>query len=91
MSAIALWDSATLIPALKVLYPNQDDFKEAMLRHNEFFNCHPYTGNAVIGVSLALEEQRAAKAHFRRGHFLHQGGAWDRCPASATRCSRPPL
>ena len=49
-----------MIPALKVLYPNQDDFKEAMLRHNEFFNCHPYTGNAVIGVSLALEEQRAA-------------------------------
>lgn len=30
-----------------------------MMRHNEFFNCHPYTGNAVIGVSLALEEQRA--------------------------------
>lgn len=49
-----------MIPTLKVLYPNQDDFKEAMLRHNEFFNCHPYTGNAVIGVSLALEEQRAA-------------------------------
>lgn len=49
-----------MIPALKVLYPDQEDFKEALLRHNEFFNCHPYTGNAVIGVSLALEEQKAA-------------------------------
>lgn len=49
----------SMIPALRVLYPNQEDFQEAMQRHNEFFNCHPYTGNAVIGVSLALEEQRA--------------------------------
>ncbi len=48
-----------MIPALKVLYPNEADFKEALARHNEFFNCHPYTGNAVLGVTLALEEQRA--------------------------------
>ncbi|OCN04521.1 PTS mannose/fructose/sorbose family IID subunit [Erysipelotrichaceae bacterium MTC7] len=48
-----------MIPALKKLYPNQDDLTEALTRHNEFFNCHPYTGNAVMGVSLALEEQRA--------------------------------
>lgn len=48
-----------MIPALKKLYPNQADFKEALKRHNEFFNCHPYTGNAVLGVTLALEEQRA--------------------------------
>lgn len=48
-----------MIPALKALYPEQERFNEAMQRHNEFFNCHPYTGNAVIGVSLALEEQRA--------------------------------
>ena len=45
----------SMIPALRVLYPNQEDFQEAMQRHNEFFNCHPYTGNAVIGVSLALD------------------------------------
>ncbi len=49
-----------MIPALRVLYPDQANFREAMKRHNEFFNCHPYTGNAVIGVSLALEEQRAS-------------------------------
>ncbi|MEB6551353.1 PTS system mannose/fructose/sorbose family transporter subunit IID [Heyndrickxia sporothermodurans] len=49
----------SLLPALKKLYPNSQDFKEAIVRHNEFFNCHPYTTNAIIGVSLALEEQRA--------------------------------
>lgn len=48
-----------MIPALKKLYPDQEAFIEALKRHNEFFNCHPYTGNAVLGVTLALEEQRA--------------------------------
>lgn len=48
-----------MIPALKKLYPNKEEFTEALKRHNEFFNCHPYTGNAVLGVALALEEQKA--------------------------------
>lgn len=48
-----------MIPALRKLYPNPDDFRDAMGRANEFFNCHPYTGNAVLGVTLALEEQKA--------------------------------
>jgi len=48
-----------MVPALKKLYPNQEDLIAAVHRHNEFFNCHPYTGNAVLGVTLALEEQKA--------------------------------
>ena len=49
-----------MIPAIKKLYPNNEAEQIAALkRHNEFFNCHPYTGNAVLGVALALEEQRA--------------------------------
>lgn len=48
-----------MIPALRKLYPEPEDFKAAMQRANEFFNCHPYTGNAVLGVTLALEEQKA--------------------------------
>lgn len=48
-----------LIPALKKLYPDDDEFKQALLRNNEFFNCHPYTTNAVVGVTIALEEQKA--------------------------------
>lgn len=48
-----------MIPAIKKLYPNKEDQIAALKRHNEFYNCHPYTGNAVMGVTLALEEQRA--------------------------------
>ncbi|WP_198512546.1 PTS system mannose/fructose/sorbose family transporter subunit IID [Bacillus sp. mrc49] len=48
-----------VIPALKRLYGDEEELKEAIVRHNEFFNCHPYTTNAIIGVTLALEEQRA--------------------------------
>lgn len=48
-----------MIPTLKKLYPEDKDFKEALLRNNEFFNCHPYTTNAVVGVAAALEEQKA--------------------------------
>jgi mannose/fructose/N-acetylgalactosamine-specific phosphotransferase system component IID/mannose/fructose/N-acetylgalactosamine-specific phosphotransferase system component IIC len=48
-----------MIPALKKFYPDEDEYKEALARNNEFFNCHPYAGNAVIGVTLALEEEKA--------------------------------
>lgn len=48
-----------MVPALKKLYKDPVELQEAIRRHNEFFNCHPYTGNAVLGVTLALEEQRA--------------------------------
>lgn len=49
-----------MIPTIKKLYDNKEDQIEALKRHNEFFNCHPYTGNAVIGVSVALEESLAS-------------------------------
>lgn len=48
-----------MIPALKKLYKDENAYKEALMRNNEFFNCHPYTGNAVIGVTLALEEEKS--------------------------------
>lgn len=48
-----------MMPALKKLYPKKEDLSEAVVRHNEFFNCHPYASNAIIGVSLALEEERS--------------------------------
>ncbi len=48
-----------MIPALKKFYKNEEEYKEALARNNEFFNCHPYTGNAVIGVTLALEEEKS--------------------------------
>lgn len=49
----------TLIPALKKLYPEKEQAKEALKRHLEFFNTHPYVAAPIVGVTLALEEERA--------------------------------
>ncbi|MDO4943137.1 MAG: PTS system mannose/fructose/sorbose family transporter subunit IID [Lachnospiraceae bacterium] len=48
-----------LIPALKKLYPQKDEQIAALKRHMEFFNTHPYVAAPVVGVTLALEEERA--------------------------------
>lgn len=49
----------SIIPAIKKLYKNDDDRKEALKRHLEFYNTHPYVSAPVMGVTLALEEERA--------------------------------
>lgn len=49
----------SLIPALKKLYPKKEDAAAALKRHMEFFNTHPYIAAPILGVTLALEEERA--------------------------------
>ncbi|WP_225047952.1 PTS system mannose/fructose/sorbose family transporter subunit IID [Lacticaseibacillus kribbianus] len=49
----------SLIPALKKLYTTKEERVAALKRHLEFFNTHPYLASPVIGVTLALEEERA--------------------------------
>jgi PTS system mannose-specific IID component len=49
----------TLIPAIKKLYKTKEDRAAALKRHLEFFNTHPYVASPVVGVTLALEEDRA--------------------------------
>ncbi|MDN6028602.1 MAG: PTS system mannose/fructose/sorbose family transporter subunit IID [Lactobacillus sp.] len=49
----------TLIPALRKLYPDKADLSAALQRHLVFFNTHPYLASPIIGVTLALEEDRA--------------------------------
>lgn len=48
-----------MIPAIKKLYKTKEDQSEALKRHMEFFNTHPYVAAPIIGVTLALEEERA--------------------------------
>lgn len=48
-----------MIPAIKKLYTTPEEQKAALKRHLEFFNTHPYVASPIIGVTLALEEQRA--------------------------------
>lgn len=49
-----------MIPALKKLYKSKEDRSLALKRHLEFFNTHPYLASPVLGVTLTLEEEKAA-------------------------------
>lgn len=48
-----------MIPAIKKLYKSKEDRSAALQRHMEFFNTHPYIASPILGVTLALEEDRA--------------------------------
>lgn len=49
----------SMIPAIKKLYKTKEDRAAALERHLEFFNTHPYVASPILGVTLALEEERA--------------------------------
>ena len=49
----------SMIPAINKLYKTKEDRAAALERHLEFFNTHPYVASPIIGVTLALEEERA--------------------------------
>ncbi|MDR1606532.1 MAG: PTS system mannose/fructose/sorbose family transporter subunit IID [Streptococcaceae bacterium] len=48
-----------MIPAIKKLYKSKEERTEALKRHLEFFNTHPYVASPILGVTLALEEDKA--------------------------------
>lgn len=48
-----------MIPAIKRLYTTKEEQAAALKRHLEFFNTHPYVASPILGVTLALEEERA--------------------------------
>ncbi|HBX80160.1 MAG: PTS mannose transporter subunit IID [Propionibacteriaceae bacterium] len=49
----------TMIPAIKRFYPNKDDQAAALERHLEFFNTQPWVASTVVGITAAMEEERA--------------------------------
>lgn len=48
--------------ALRKIYPNDDDYIEAMDNHFNYFNITPQMGNLVLGATLAMEENDGLKA-----------------------------
>ena len=48
-----------MIPAIKRLYKTNEERSAALKRHLEFFNTHPYVASPILGVTLALEEERS--------------------------------
>ncbi len=48
-----------MLPWLRMLYPEHEDLKTAMIRHQPFFNCTPETAYFIIGLCLAMEKEHA--------------------------------
>lgn len=44
---------------LRKLYPNDEDYKEALKRHLQFYNSEGTMGCLIHGITLSMEEQRA--------------------------------
>lgn len=51
--------AVSMIPAIKRLYSTKEDQAAALKRHLEFFNTQPWVGSAIMGVTAAMEEERA--------------------------------
>ncbi|WGE31962.1 PTS mannose transporter subunit IID [Actinobacillus genomosp. 2] len=51
----------SMVPVIKCLYPDQNsqERKDAIKRHLEFFNTQPFVAAPVLGVTIAMEEERA--------------------------------
>lgn len=49
----------SMIPAIKKLYHTEEERKEALARHVEFFNTTPTVVTLVTGIACAMEEERA--------------------------------
>ncbi|PPI88182.1 PTS mannose transporter subunit IID [Candidatus Pantoea edessiphila] len=50
----------SILPVIRRLYPeNNNDRKQAIKRQLEFFNTHPFMSAPILGVTAAIEEQRA--------------------------------
>ena len=51
--------AVTMIPAIKRLYSDKEDQKAALKRHLEFFNTQPYMAAPIMGITAAMEEEKA--------------------------------
>lgn len=49
----------SMIPAIKKLYHTEEEQREALARHVEFFNTTPTVVTLVTGIACAMEEERA--------------------------------
>ncbi|WP_257477912.1 PTS system mannose/fructose/sorbose family transporter subunit IID [Acidipropionibacterium jensenii] len=55
----AIGVAVSLIPSIKRFYPDKHDQAEALKRHLEFFNTHPWIASPIFGVVSAMEEQKS--------------------------------
>jgi mannose PTS system EIID component len=46
-----------LMPVLRKLYPNDEDFKAALKNHYKYFNSQSYMSSLILGAVISMEEQ----------------------------------
>lgn len=51
----------SMMPVLRKLYPNQDDLREALRTHMQYFNTHQEFCELILGADCAMEEQDGAQ------------------------------
>lgn len=53
-----------LMPVLKKVYPSREERSQALVRHMEYFNTHPYMASFVLGavIKMEMEKQQLPKA-----------------------------
>lgn len=44
-------------PALRKIYPSDDEYVEALNNHFNYFNAHPWMANLVLGAALGIEDE----------------------------------
>ena len=49
----------SLMDSLRKLYPDDDDYREALKRNSQFYNTEGTIGAVVNGMTLSMEEERA--------------------------------
>lgn len=52
----------TMMPILRKLYKKQEDLKEMVKVHMQFFNTHPHVAPIVLGADIAIEEQKGIES-----------------------------
>lgn len=48
----------SLLPGLKKIHKNKDDLSKSMKMHMEFFNTHPFLVTFIMGIVMAMEENK---------------------------------
>lgn len=51
-----------VLPALKKIYKDDNDLREALDNHFKYFNCMPWLTNLILGATLALEDNQGIQA-----------------------------
>ncbi len=58
---VSLGLTSSINHILAKLYKTKEELADALTRHMEFFNTEPYIGVVILGITVAMEEERAKK------------------------------